>query len=510
MVEIILGTGRQKSLRTVAAIVEAQIRKSHGIPRKMTFKGEEVEAVAERADFVGEFDTFAFRARVSRSVAGALKAIAIDYADACTLEDDGGVQVGHCPPEGVAPSARSKEAVDRLASALMLPEVWHAQGDKYRIDLVSPELLFKAMVQYKASDVHLSPGETPVFRVDGQTLHSEIIGILSGVQIHELIRQLAPGSYWAEFEEYKQTSFNFHQVGIGYARVSAFIKMGAPHCTLRFLPEVIPSFEDLHVPKETMIRLANLHHGLVLITGMTGSGKTTSAAALIDWINSHMTDHIITIENPIEYVHTNKKSIVSQRSLGSDVDSFNDAVTGALRHDPDVIVIGEMRDRDTIRAAINAAATGHLVISTLHSNTAYEVINRIVSFFDPVERDLVKLQLRDCLRCVICQRLVPAIGGGRVPALEFLFNDIRPINDAIVDGDTDGIRVGMQQTISHSFLFEEYLHKMYKAGRIDLDHAQIYSTDQSILDQMIMGTYSVPRLDSLKALRDLTGSSSKA
>ena len=340
-----------------------------------------------------------------------------------------------------------------------------------------------------------------MFRVDGSATRSELIGELSGVQILALIRSLASDQYWDEFQRTKQTSFNFHQVGLGYSRVSAFIKAGAPHCTMRFLPEHIPSFEDLNVPRDTMVQLGNLHHGLILIVGMTGSGKTTSAAALVDWINTNRADHIITIENPVEYVHTNKKSIISQRTLGVDVDSFFDAVTGAMRHDPDVIVIGEMRDPDTIRAAINAAATGHLVISTLHSNTASEVVNRVVSFFDPVERDLVRLQLRDCVKCVICQRLVPKIGGGRIPALEFLFNDIKPINDAIMVGDTDAIRIGMQQTISHSFLFEDYLLKLQKAGKISLENAREFATDVSVLDQMIMGTYSVPRLDSLKELR---------
>jgi twitching motility protein PilT len=509
MADIIVGTGRQKSLRNVIAIVDGELKKTQGIPRKITIRSENVECTAERSDFKNEFETYAFQAAVSRNVAGAMKAIATEYADVCAVEEEGGLNIVHCPPIGAPASPRSKEAVDRLCSAIVLPEVWRVQGDNYRVDPVSAELLFQAMVQYKASDVHLSPGETPVFRVDGQTLHSEIVGILSSVQIHDFIRRLAPDAYWSEFQDYRQTSFSFHQVGIGYARVSAFIKSGAPHCTLRFLPEVIPSFDDLHVPRDTMIKLANLHHGLVLVTGMTGSGKTTTAAALVDWINTNFTDHIITIENPIEYVHTNKKSIMSQRNLGADVNSFNDAVTGALRHDPDVIFIGEMRDSDTIRSAINAAATGHLVISTLHSNTASEVVNRIVSFFDPVERDLVRLQLRDCLRCVICQRLVPRVSGGRIPALEMLFNDIKPINDGIVEGDTDGIRIGMQQTVSHSFLFEEYLLKLYKTGQVDLEHAQTFTTDQSIFDQMVMGTYSVPRLDSLKALRDVLGRSAK-
>ena len=191
-------------------------------------------------------------------------------------------------------------------------------------------------------------------------------------------------------------------------------------------------------------------------------------------------------------------SVLSQRNLGADVESFYDAVTGALRHDPDVILIGEMRDPDTIRAAINAAATGHLVISTLHANTAAEVVNRVISFFDPVERDLVKLQLRDSLKCVINQRLVPRIGGGRVPALEMMMNDVKAIADGIMEGSTDHIRIGMQQTVSQSFLFEHYLHRLFKEGTVDLEHAQVFATDQSMFDQIRMGTYAIPRLEAVR------------
>ena len=341
-----------------------------------------------------------------------------------------------------------------------------------------------------------------MFRVDGQARHSELTDPLSANQIAGLIREIASDNDWREFEEDKQTSFSFHQVGLGYSRASAFLKSGAPHLTLRFLPEKIPSFEDLQIPSNTMEQLAQLHRGLLLVTGMTGSGKTTTCAALVDWINSHKSLHILTIENPIEYVHRNKKSIISQRTLGVDVESFNMAVTGALRHDPDVIVIGEMRDPDTIRSAINAAATGHLVISTLHANTASEVVNRVVSFFDPVERDLVRLQLRDCVQCIMCQRLAPKQGGGRIPLLEIMLNDIKPIRDAIIAGDTDGIRIGMQQTVSHSFIFEDYIHRLYKEGRISQMVAREYCTEPSVFEQMCMGTYSIPRLDQIKAARE--------
>jgi twitching motility protein PilT len=308
---------------------------------------------------------------------------------------------------------------------------------------------------------------------------------------------MAPARDWRDFQERQQCSFIYHQVGLGYARVSAFIKAGVPHCTLRYLPEKIPSFEDLNIPRATMERLAKLHFGLVLVTGMTGSGKSTSVAALVDWINEHKEVHILCLENPVEYVHENKRSVVSQRDIGVDVATFEEGVRGSLRHDPDVIVVGEMRDPDTIRAAINAAATGHLVISTLHASTASEVVSRVVSFFDPVERDLVKLQLRDALKCVICQRLVQKTGGGRLPALEFLFNDTKHIADGILTGDTLAIKVGMQQDASASFIFEKYLYDLTKADVITKDQGREFSSDRSIFDQMLLGTYVIPSVESM-------------
>jgi twitching motility protein PilT len=501
MVEFVLGTGHQTNLQVLFNIVVEQLTKTQGVPRSVTVAGNNTVIVGEREDFKGDFTSFNLRLTVPPDIAVKLSELASAAPGDCALAQKDGCLELTVPPAGKPYTSAHTELLAKVIAAIAMPDVWRISGDKYRIDVVSVEKLFQAMIQYKASDVHLSPGETPVFRVDGQTLHSEIMGRLSSVQIFTLIKQIASDDYWQEFERDKQTSFNFHQAGLGYSRVSAFLKSAAPHCTLRFLPETIPSFEDLSIPRNIMIKLANLHHGLVLITGMTGSGKTTTSAALLDYINANKTLHVLTIENPIEYVHTNKKSIVSQRSLGMDVATFNLAVTGALRHDPDVIFIGEMRDPDTIRSAINAAATGHLVVSTLHSNTAYEVVNRIVSFFDPVERDLVRLQLRDCIKAVICQRLVPKLGGGRVPALEIMFNDIKPINDGIVAGETDAIRIGMQQTVGESFLFEDYLHRLFKNGKIDLAKAQMFCTDQSIFDQMQMGTYSVPRLDSIKELR---------
>jgi twitching motility protein PilT len=496
--EVIIGMGGLSSAREVVRIAEEQLRKTEGAPLRVLARATGIEIVANRSDFEGAFESFLLRTQLSGSDLEALVKSAEDLGDVCSVSENEGWHELLCAASDGHSVSETEEAVDTLSELAAMPEVWRVHGEEYRVDPISVELLFKAMVQYKASDVHLAPGKSPVFRVDGQARESELLGVLSAQQILSLIREIASDLYWEEFERDKQTSFNFHQAGLGYSRVSTFIKAGAPHCTFRFLPEVIPSFEDLGIAEATMIKLADLHHGLVLVTGMTGSGKSTTVASLVDWINTNKTLHILTIENPVEYVHMNKMAMISQRTTGTDVASFNDAVTGALRHDPDVIMIGEMRDPDTIRSAINAAATGHLVISTLHANTASGVINRIVSFFDPVERDLVKLQLRDCIQCIVCQRLVPKIGSGRLPALEILYNDIKPITDAIVMGDTDGIRIGMQQTISHSFLFEEYLYNMYKEKKIDLEQARHFTTDVSVLDQMLMGTYSVPRLDAIK------------
>lgn len=498
MAIFLLGTGSQKNLRQITDLLEAHLLRTQGTPRKITAWHEGFAFDAERADFDRPFTVFRIRVATDDPLAAEMESKAKEHSAYCTVENhEGQIHIAFVPSAASAAEPVLQE-LDKFCDDVHLPEVWRAEGSGYRVDRISVELLFQAMLQYRASDVHLSPGVSPVFRIDGETRSSDLMGALSVVQITELIREMASDDHWEEFVRDFQTSFNFHQSGLGYSRVSAFIKSGAPHCTLRFLPETIPSFEDLHVPRKTMEQMAKLHRGLILVTGMTGSGKTTTVAALIDWINSNRTSHILTIENPIEFVHANKKSIISQRSLGEDVRTFNDAVTGALRHDPDVILIGEMRDPDTIRSAINAAATGHLVISTLHANTAAEVVNRIVSFFDPVERDLVKLQLRDCLKCVVNQRLVPKIGGGRVPALEMMFNDVKAIADGIMEGSTDHIRIGMQQTVSHSFLFEHYLHRLFKEKMIDMQQAQIFSTDQSMFDQIHMGTYAVPRLDAAR------------
>jgi twitching motility protein PilT len=498
--EIVLGFGPQKSLWSVAHLAENQLRTHHGAPRRVNVQAPGLEFEAARPAFEGEFHSFTLRLR--NPPAPVREAIQ-SFAGRCTVRSDGAEKDStvelNCPgpPGGQLTPEQVKGVCDDLSGRLKLPEVWRAVGKGYRVDPLSPEALLKLMVKFKASDIHLYSGSMPVFRVDNVIRKVQTGDPLSAEQVIALIQDIAPARDWHEFQDHQQCSFIYHQVGVGYTRVSAFIKAGVPHCTMRYLPEKIPSFEDLNIPRQAVEKLANLHFGLVLVTGMTGSGKSTSVAAMVDWINENKDLHILCLEEPVEYVHGNKRSVVSQRDIGVDIATFQAGVRGALRHDPDVIVIGEMRDPDTIRSAINAAATGHLVISTLHASTASEVVNRIVSFFDPVERDLVKLQLRDALKCIICQRLVPKIGGGRLPALEFMFNDTKHIADGILAGNTLAIKVGMQQDASASFIFEKYLFDIAKKNVITSETAREFSSDRSIFDQMKLGTYVIPSVDSM-------------
>ncbi len=507
MADLILGLGKLDKLSDIIEAAEKEVLRTLGVACKVSLRAEHVEIVARRPSGDDPFTQLACRAHPDWNGAGELEEALQPFATDCSIErDDEWVSVRY-PRDGVTPSPdKFTEIADLCGRVVQMPEVWHVFGDEYQEQPLDYVTIFQAILDNNASDVHLMPGEPPVLRIDNM-LHrrDDICGRLSSVQLERMTEEIAPPEAWEEFCNEMQTSFNYHEVGLGYSRVSAFRKQGAVHLTFRYLPERIPSFDELHLPVDLLEQMAQTERGLFLIVGMTGSGKSTTMAAMADYLNRHRQRHVIFIEHPVEYVHHNNRCIVSQRDVGIDVQDFGEAVRGSLRHDPDVIVIGEMRDADTIRSAIAAAATGHLVMSTLHSNTAAEIVNRIVSFFDPIERDLVKLQLRDSLRGVICQRLVPRLGGGRVPAIEAMFNDIKQINDSIAVGDTDGIHIGMQQVIGNSFIFEKYLHKLVKDKIIDIEVARQAASDVSILDQMLIGTYTIPRVDGLKGRNHQAG-----
>ncbi|MCK5558052.1 MAG: PilT/PilU family type 4a pilus ATPase [Candidatus Hydrogenedentes bacterium] len=501
MADVILGIQDTSSFVNVLEIAEKEISRSQGAARKIIIASRHLEIALVRPEVHRDFTNVSIRIKEFRDFKREdLEEALAEFQGKYNLKTDGSHATLTYPAEGIeVADSSAMDLLEKCGSVLPVAEVWHARGDMYSEQDLSIHTLFTTMQEKNASDIHLQPDEPPLIRIDNVLSRTDLAGKLTNVQIDRLVQEMAPPDQYELFQAEKQVSFNFHEVGIAYARCSAFMKHGAIHFTLRFLPEEIPSFEELSLPTDILESIASAHRGLFLVVGMTGCGKTTTLAAIVDYINQHRQKHILTIEHPVEYVHINKLSIISQRDTGVDVPDFGMGVTGALRHDPDVIVIGEMRNADTIRAAITAAATGHLVLSTLHANTAAECANRIVSFFDPIERDLVRLQLKDCLQGIVHQRLVPRIGGGRIPAVEVMIQDMKQISDGIISGNSEMIHAGMQQTITQSFIMEKHIYQIYKEKKVSLEHAREFATDVSVFDQMIIGTYTIPRVEGLKA-----------
>lgn len=276
------------------------------------------------------------------------------------------------------------------------------------IDEIAREAVSKG-----ATDIHITAGLPPVIRIDGKLVPMVGYPVLTARDSQQLIYSFMNEKQKRGFEEKKELDFSFGIRGIGRFRVNVFYQRGTVAAALRRIPFEIKPMEELGlIPK--VKDLCKLSMGLVLVTGPTGSGKTTTLASMIDYINANFPHHIITIEDPIEYIFQHKKSVIAQREIGTDTDAFHLALKYALREDPDVILVGEMRDLETIRAALTAAETGHLVFGTLHTNTAVQTINRIINVFPQEEQDQVRTELSFVLQGVISQRLLPKIGGGRV------------------------------------------------------------------------------------------------
>ncbi len=324
-----------------------------------------------------------------------------------------------------------------------------------------------------ASDIHLKAGLPPLFRVDGALVPLKNGERLTPEQLHGIASSIMTPGQKAHFDKHHEVDLAYSIAGLGRFRVNAFMQRGTVGIVFRVIPFGVKTIEQLVMPK-VVERVAMEPRGLVLVTGTTGSGKSTTLAAMIDYINTNRTCHIITIEDPIEFLIRDKRSIVNQREIGVDTNSFATALRAALRQDPDVILVGEMRDFETIETALMAAETGHLVMSTLHTIDAAETITRIVSVFPPHQQPQIRLQLASIIKGVISQRLVPrADGKGRVPAVEILVASARvreciadpemtkELNDAIAKGFTT---YGMQS-------FDQSLMQHVKAGRVSYEEA---------------------------------------
>jgi twitching motility protein PilT len=280
--------------------------------------------------------------------------------------------------------------------------------------------ILKVAVKGGASDIHLKSGLPPMFRVDGALVPLKNGERMMPDELTNIAASIMSSVQKARFEESREADLAYGVAGLGRFRVNVFQQRGSIGIVFRVIPFGVKTAEQLHLPP-VIQKIARENRGLILVTGTTGSGKSTTLAAMIEQINSERTSHIMTIEDPIEFLIRDRRSIVNQREIGVDTHSFSNALRAALRQDPDVILVGEMRDFETIEIALTAAETGHLVMSTLHTLDATETINRIISVFPPYQQKQVRLQLATILKAVVSQRLVPrADGNGRVPALEVL------------------------------------------------------------------------------------------
>ena len=332
----------------------------------------------------------------------------------------------------------------------------------------------------RASDIHLKVGQPPLLRIDGELVPLKDNPELDASEIAKTAYQIMSERQRERFLREMEIDMGYGISGLGRFRVNIFQQRGTIAVALRVIPFGIKGFEELNLPVEVMERIANEGRGLVLLTGTTGSGKSTTLAAMIDHINHNRRSHIITIEDPIEFLHRDQKGIISQREIGTDTDNFAQALKMALRQDPDVILVGEMRDFETIETAILAAETGHLVLSTLHTLDAAETVNRIVAVYPPYQQKQIRLQLAGILKGVVSQRLLPkADGMGRVPAVEIMLATAR-IRDCIVDKEKtqeihDAIAEG--HATYHMQTFDQSLMTLLKRELITYEEALRHSSN---------------------------------
>jgi len=304
------------------------------------------------------------------------------------------------------------------------------------------DTLLRALVQMKASDLHLCAGTVPTVRHDGEMKPVPGCGVLPAGDTERLLLSIAPPRAREEFARRHDTDFAYEIPEVGRFRANLFVDRKGAGGVFRIIPSKILTAEELGLSPE-VLDLCRLPKGLVLVTGPTGSGKSTTLCALIDYINRHRADHIITIEDPLEFVHENKKCLVNQRQVGDHTDSFKDALRAALREDPDIVLVGELRDLETMAIAIETAETGHLVFGTLHTSSAHGTIDRIINQFPTERQQQIRMMLADGLKGVISQMLCKKIGGGRVAALEVMIAS-PSISNLIREGKTFQIPSIMQ------------------------------------------------------------------
>lgn len=348
------------------------------------------------------------------------------------------------------------------------------------------EILLEEVIKKKASDLHLQVGLPPILRVDGALAPVTGAAVLTEDTIETLIFAILDDEQKQILLKDKEFDFSFAFGDLGRFRVNAFHERGNLAAALRLIPNELLSTEQLGLPK-VVDKFADYPRGLVLVTGPTGSGKSTTLAALVDKINNEKATHIVTIEDPIEFTHKSKKSVIVQREVHYDTYSFSAALRSSLRQDPDVVLLGEMRDLETIAAAITIAETGHLVFATLHTNSAAQSIDRMIDVFPPHQQPQVRAQLSNILMAICSQRLVPTIGGGRIAAAEILVAT-PAVRNIIREGKSHQLDAVIQTGAEHGMQsMDKTLVSLIHAGSITYDEARNYAVDLQELDRLMRG-----------------------
>jgi twitching motility protein PilT len=358
------------------------------------------------------------------------------------------------------------------------------------------DALLAAGVERGASDIHLKPDASPVLRIHGRLEPQPELGVVTAEFMDSVARRILSERLLARLKDGGEVDAGYSIAGLGRFRVNMFLSLGVVRAVMRAIPSQKPRFEALGLPP-VLSRLALERRGLLLVTGITGSGKSTTLAAIVDYMNRHRNDHIVTIEDPIEFTHDDINCVISQREIGHDTASFAVALRAALREDPDVILVGEMRDAETVAVALHAAETGHLVLGTLHTLNATESVNRILATFPPYQEAQIREQLAAVLQGVISQRLIPRVGGdGRVPAVEVMLGT-SAIRECIRDGKRTSeipafiaqgaVQYGMQT-------FDQCLLALYREGVIAYETARETATSPDDFDLKVRGIFSTGEL----------------
>ncbi len=335
------------------------------------------------------------------------------------------------------------------------------------------------------SDLHLSVGSPPIVRIDGE-LERIRYRVLTEGDFYNLVGPIAPPRIWEAFNEINDVDFAYQMGEQARFRVNLFKQERGSGAVFRLIPSRVPTAEDLNLPT-SVAALSTARRGLILVTGPTGSGKSTTLAAILDRMNKRSAHHVITIEDPIEFVHTNDKSVFTQREIGPDVPGFAEGVKAAIREDPDCLLVGEMRDLETMRMALTAAETGLLVFATVHTNSAAKAVDRIIDAFPADEQEQVRIVLAEALRGVVAQQLLRKKGGGRAPAFEILLGSTA-LSNAIREGKTSQINNQIATGKSKGMIsMDQSLTELVKQGLVETDEALDRAIDKESFKGMIAG-----------------------